>query len=221
MPISHLIFDFDGVLIDSEQISMVIDRGLLADCGVDFSEAEMHQRFVGKTFARMVHEVETEFGLSLPADLEARKDVMMLETYRRELLPVPGVVPMLERLLLPRSIGTNGPRSRALEALRITGLDRFFGERLTTFEDVANGKPAPDIYLLAAERAGFAAADCLVIEDSKTGATAALAAGCKVVGFIGVSHHPEQSAEELRAAGVQTIINDMADIISMLRANAA
>lgn len=221
MPISHVIFDFDGVLIDSEQISMVIDKGLLASCGVELSEAEMHQRFVGKTFERMVREVEHEFGLQLPGDLEVRKDVMMLDLFRRELQPVPGVVAMLERLHLPRSIGTNGPRARALEALKITGLDRFFGERLTTFEDVPNGKPAPDVYLLAAERAGFAPADCLVVEDSKTGATAALAAGCKVVGFIGVSHHPEQSAEELRAAGVRTIINDHADIITMLRANAA
>jgi HAD superfamily hydrolase (TIGR01509 family) len=221
MPISHVIFDFDGVLIDSEQISMVIDRGLLAECGVDLSEAEMHQRFVGKTFERMVHEVEQEFGLKLPEDLEARKDVLMLDLYRRELQPVPGVVAMLEQLHLPRSIGTNGPRARALEALKITGLDRFFGERLTTFEDVANGKPAPDVYLLAASRAGFAPTDCLVIEDSKTGATAALAAGCKVVGFTGVSHHPEQSAEELRAVGVKIIINDHADIISMLRADAA
>lgn len=221
MPISHLIFDFDGVLIDSEQISMVIDRGLLAECGVDLSEAEMHARFVGKTFERMVREVEEEFGVALPEDLEARKDAQMLELYRRELQPVPGVVPMLERLHLPRSIGTNGPRARALEALKITGLNRFFGERLTTFEDVPNGKPAPDIYLLAAKRAGFQPSACLVVEDSKTGATAALAAGCEVVGFTGVSHHPEQAAAELRAVGVRTIMNDMADLIPMLRTSLA
>lgn len=221
MPISHVIFDFDGVLIDSEQISMAIDRGLLAESGVDFSEAEIHQRFVGKTFEQMIREVEHEFGRKLPDDLEIRKDTLMLDAYRRELQPVPGVVAMLEHLHLPCSIGTNGPRARALEALKITGLDRFFGERLTTFEDVANGKPAPDIYLLAAKRAGFDPADCLVIEDSSTGATAALAAGCKVVGFTGVAHHPEQAAEELHQVGVRTIINDHADIITMLRANAA
>lgn len=221
MPISHVIFDFDGVLIDSEDISMVIDRNLLAESGVELTKAEMHARFVGKTFAGMVREIEVQHGLKLPEDLEARKDVLMLDLYRRELKPVPGVVPMLERLHLPRSIGTNGPRDRALEALKITGLDRFFGQRLTTFEDVVNGKPAPDIYLLAAERAGFAPHDCLVIEDSFTGATAALAAGCKVVGFTGVAHQPEKNAAELAAVGVKTIINEMGDLISMLRANAA
>lgn len=221
MPISHVIFDFDGVLIDSEQISMEIDQGLLAQSGVVLSEADMHQRFVGKTFERMVREVEAEFGVTLPPDLEARKDVLMLEAYRRELQPVPGVVAMLERLPLPRSIGTNGPRARALEALRITGLDRFFGERVTTFEDVANGKPAPDVYLLAAARAGFAPADCLVVEDSSTGATAALAAGCQVVGFTGVAHHPGKNAAELRAVGVTAIINDMAGVLSLLPLDAA
>lgn len=221
MPISHVIFDFDGVLIDSEHISMVIDQQLIAESGVHLSETEMHNRFVGRTFKGMIEELEQQLGITFPSDLEQRKDVAMLETYRRELKPVPGVVEMLERLHLPRSIGTNGPRARALEALRMTGLDRFFGERLTTFEDVKEGKPAPDIYLLAAKRAGFAPADCLVVEDSPTGATAALRAGCKLVGFTGVAHDVPAKEAELKAAGVKTIIHEMSDLITMLRTNAA
>lgn len=221
MPVSHVIFDFDGVLIDSEHISMVIDQRLIAESGVELSETEMHNRFVGRTFKGMLQELEQEFGVTFPPDLEQRKDVAMLETYHRELRPVAGVVEMLQRLHLPRSIGTNGPRARALEALRITGLDRFFGDRLTTFEDVKEGKPAPDIYLLAAQRAGFAPADCLVVEDSPTGATAALRAGCKLVGFTGVAHDVAAKEEELKAAGVKTIIHDMSDLLTMLRSNAA
>ena len=181
----------------------------------------MHNRFVGRTFKSMIEELEQEFHVTFPADLEARKDVAMLETYRRELVPVPGVVDMLKSLSLPRSIGTNGPRARALEALRITRLDQFFGDRLTTFEDVKEGKPAPDVYLLAAERAGFAPADCLVVEDSPTGATAALRAGCKLVGFTGVAHDLEAKRQELKAAGVQTIIHDMNELLTLLRSNAA
>lgn len=220
MPIAHVIFDFDGVLIDSEHISMLIDQALLAESGVELSEEEMHTRFVGRTFMGMIEELQQQHGISFPEDLEQRKDVAMLETYRRELKPVKGVVEMLERLHLTRSIGTNGPRARALEALKITGLDRFFGDRLTTFEDVKHGKPAPDIYLLAAERAGVKPEDCLVVEDSPTGATAALKAGCKVVGFTGVAHDQEAKRAELQAVGVKTIIHDMADLLTLLRSSA-
>jgi HAD superfamily hydrolase (TIGR01509 family) len=141
---------------------------------------------------------------------------MMLELYRRDLKPVPGVIPMLNKLKLPTSIGTNGPRERAMEALRMTGLEPFFGDRLTTYEDVQNGKPAPDVYLLAAKRAGFAPALCLVVEDSVTGATAALAAGCKVIGFTGVAHDPAAKATELKKLGVSHVIQDMGELLDAI-----
>jgi beta-phosphoglucomutase-like phosphatase (HAD superfamily) len=121
--ISHVIFDCDGVLIDSEKISMDVDIALLAENGIVLTEAEIHHRFVGTTFEAMVMELEREYKRPLPPDLNARKDGMMLDLYRRDLKPVPGVIPMLQKLALPKSIGTNGPRDRAMEALRITGLE--------------------------------------------------------------------------------------------------
>jgi HAD superfamily hydrolase (TIGR01509 family) len=214
--ISHVIFDCDGVLIDSEKISMAVDIALLAENGIHLTEAEMYLRFIGPTFEDMVAELEREHKKILPPDLSARKDVMMLELYRRDLKPVPGVIPMLSRLALPRSIGTNGPRDRALEALRLTGLAPFFGDRLTTYEDVKNPKPAPDVYRLAASRAGFSPAHCLVVEDSVTGATAALAAGCKVIGFTGVAHDPAAKAGELKALGVSHVIHDMGELLAAI-----
>jgi HAD superfamily hydrolase (TIGR01509 family) len=219
--IGHVIFDCDGVLIDSEAISMDVDIGLLAQSGIHLTAAEVHRRFVGTTFEDMVRQVEREFGVTLPADLSARKDGLMLDLYRRELKPVAGVLPMLRSLDLPRSIGTNGPRDRALEALRITGLAPHFGDRLTTYEDVANGKPAPDIYQLAAKRAGFAPSQCVVVEDSVTGATAALSAGCHVIGFTGVAHDPEAKVNDLKQLGILNIIHDMAalgETIAAIRA---
>ena len=210
--ISHVIFDCDGVLIDSEKISMAVDRALLAENGIHLTEAEMYLRFVGPTFEDMITDLEREHKKILPPDLSARKDVMMLERYRRDLKPVPGVIPMLRQLALPKSIGTNGPRNRALEALRLTGLAPFFGNRLTTYEDVRNPKPAPDVYQLAASRAGFIPAHCLVVEDSVTGATAALAAGCKVIGFTGVAHDPAAKARELKELGVSHVIHDMGEL---------
>jgi HAD superfamily hydrolase (TIGR01509 family) len=214
--ISHVIFDCDGVLIDSEKISMAVDMALLAENGIHLTETEMYLRFVGPTFEDMAAELEREYKKTLPPDLAARKDAMMLELYRRDLKPVPGVIPMLRQLALPKSIGTNGPRDRALEALRITGLAPFFGERLTTYEDVKYPKPAPDIYQLAAKRAGFNPAHCLVVEDSITGATAALAAGCKVIGFTGVAHEPAAKARELKGLGVSHVIHDMGELLAAI-----
>ncbi len=214
--ISHVIFDCDGVLIDSEKLSMDVDIALLAENGINLTEAEIHHRFVGTTFEAMVAELEREYKRPLPPDLAARKDGMMLDLYRRDLKPVPGVIPMLKKLALPKSIGSNGPRERAMAALRMTGLEPFFGDRLTTYEDVKNGKPAPDIYLLAAQRAGFKPARCLVVEDSVTGAISALAAGCIVIGFTGVAHDPVAKAKELRKLGVSHVIQDMDELLDAI-----
>jgi HAD superfamily hydrolase (TIGR01509 family) len=166
----------------------------------------------------MIAEIEMEFGKSLPKDLGCRKDVLMLDHYRRELKTVPGVVDLLRQLDIPKSIGTNGPRHRALEALRITGLEPFFGDRLTTFEDVKSAKPAPDIYRLAAFRAGFAPNRCLVVEDSVTGVTAALAAGTHVIGFTGVAHDPVSKAKGLKELGVSTVVHTMEELLPAITA---
>lgn len=216
MTLRHVIFDCDGVLIDSEVISMAIDQRLLAEHGVVISEAEMHRRFVGKTFQGMIDEVVAERGCVLPDDLEARKDVLMLEVYRRELKAITNLPEALNAIALPKSIGTNGPRARALEALRIVGIDHHFNERMTTFEDVVNGKPAPDIYLLAAQRAGFAPSACAVVEDSITGVMAAAAAGCMTFGFTGSQLHRTEHALKLAELGAHVVFDDMADLPGLL-----
>lgn len=212
----HVIFDCDGVLIDSEEISMRTDQSLLAENGVRISEQEMHRRFVGKTFTAMVEELEAERGIRLPTDLEARKDEIMLDLYRRKLQPIAGVREALDIITHPKSIGTNGPRHRALLALEVTGIAHHFEDRLTTFEDVARGKPFPDVYLLAAERAGFPPSQCLVIEDSVTGVAAAIAAGCPTIGFTGSHLHRSEHALALTQLGAMRVFNDMAELPDML-----
>jgi HAD superfamily hydrolase (TIGR01509 family) len=216
--ISHVIFDCDGVLLDSEKISMDVDIALLAQNGIGFTEAEMHRRFVGTTFESMIADIEFEFSKKLPTDLSDQKDTLMLDLYRRELATVPGVIPLLQQLDLPKSIGTNGPRHRAIEALRMVGLEPFFGDRLTTYEDVKYGKPAPDIYQLAAFRAGFSPDKCVVIEDSVTGVTAAMAAGCHVIGFTGVAHDPISKAKALKELGVLQVVNSMEALLPAIKA---
>ena len=217
MTFKHIIFDCDGVLIDSEEISMGIDQSLLASHDVHISEAEMHRRFVGKTFQAMIDEIEAERGITLPIDLEARKDDLMVAAYKRDLKPIAGVADALASIGLPKSIGTNGPRARALLALQVTGLKPHFDERLTTFEDVERGKPFPDVYLLAAKRAGFEPAQCIVVEDSLTGVTAAVAAGCLALGFTGAHLHRAEHALQLADIGAARVFHHMRDLPAIIR----
>jgi len=211
--VPHLIFDCDGVLVDSEPLSMRVDVEILAENGIMMSEAEAHRRFVGKTFAAMLEELRAEFGVGFPPDASARKDRRLLQLYERELKPVAGVHEALSALM-PRhfSVASNSPLERVEAALRITRLTPFFGGRITTFEHVERGKPEPDVFIEAARRAGHRPDDCIVIEDSVTGVTAAYRAGCTVLGFSGTHPHPEEQAEKLAAAGAAAVFARMAEL---------
>ena len=216
----HVIFDCDGVLVDSEPLSMKIDVEILAENGVVMSEADAHQRFVGKTFAAMLDEIRRDFGVSFPADASEQKDLRLLQLYERELKVVEGIVPALEALMPQHfSVASNSPFDRVEAALRITHLTRFFGNRITTFEHVARGKPEPDVFIEAARRAGYAPGDCIVIEDSVTGVTAAHRAGCRVLGFTGTHPHPVEQAGKLLAAGAATTFRAMRDLPGLVAEN--
>lgn len=189
---------------------MRVDVEILAENGIRMSEQDAHRRFVGKTFATMIDEMAREFGVSFPADASARKDLRLLELYERELSAVAGVSEALEALLPQHfSVASNSPCERVEAALRITNLTRFFGNRIVTFEHVARGKPEPDVFIEAARRAGYDPNDCIVVEDSVTGVTAAHRAGCRVLGFTGTHPHPEEQAASLLAAGAVAAFREM------------
>ena len=210
MQVQHIIFDCDGVLVDSEPLSMRVDVELLAEAGVVMSEEEAHARFVGRTFAAMIEDVSREFGVSFPPDTSAEKDRRLIELYRRELKPVEGMVAALQAMgMADLGIASNSPESRVRAALDLTGLAPWFQGPVTTFEHVAQGKPAPDIYIEAARRAGVSPAACLVIEDSVTGVTAAVAAGCRVLGFTGTHPHHETQSLNLLEVGATLIFREM------------
>ena len=216
----HFIFDCDGVLVDSEPLSMKVDVEILAENGVVISEEEAHARFVGKTFASMLEEMRQEFGATFPANASADKDVRLLELYERELKAVDGVHEALDALMPQHfSVASNSPFDRVEAALRITHLARFFGNRITTFEHVARGKPEPDVFIEAARRAGYPPGDCIVIEDSVTGVTAAHRAGCRVLGFTGTHPHPVEQAGKLLAAGAATTFRAMRDLPGLVAEN--
>lgn len=209
MSFDHIIFDCDGVLVDSEPLSMRVDVHILAENGILISEAEAHARFVGKTFAALIDEMAREHGVAFPADASAQKDRRLLALYERELCAVDGILDALTALGGEHSVASNSPAERVAAALRIGGLTSWFGNRITTFEHVRHGKPEPDVFIEAARRAGYEATRCLVIEDSITGVTAAKRAGCTVLGFTGTHGAPDNHGHALRAAGAHATFAHM------------
>jgi HAD superfamily hydrolase (TIGR01509 family) len=216
--LKHVIFDCDGVLVDSEPLSMRADVMLLAQHGITISEAEAHTRFVGTTFQAMLDMMTEQFGTVFPQGLQETKNTMVEALYRNELKIVPDVVDVLDILKargLSLSIGSNSPKKRVELAVGLVGIATYF-DRIVSYEDVAKGKPAPDIFLRAAELAGVLIDECLVIEDSLTGATAAVAAGMRTIGFTGTHGHPEQHAKDLKRVGADVVIGGMGELISHL-----
>jgi HAD superfamily hydrolase (TIGR01509 family) len=218
MTLKHVIFDCDGVLVDSEPLSMRADVTLLRRFGIQMSEDLAHRKFVGKTFQAMLDMMTAEHGVTFPPDTSAQKDAAVETLYRAELKIVDGVFDLLTHLKqrgLTISIGSNSPRKRVALAIELTGIAHFF-DRIVSYEDVKQGKPSPDIFIKAAQLAGEAIGHCLVIEDSITGVTAAVAAGIRTIGFTGTHHDPEGHAFKLIDAGASHTVQHMRDVIGLL-----
>jgi HAD superfamily hydrolase (TIGR01509 family) len=213
--IKHIIFDCDGVLVDSEPLSMRADVTLLRQFGITLSEQEAHHRFVGKTFEAMLIEMQREHGVEFPVGLSAEKDRVLEDLFRSDLKPVAEMRSTLDQLKLRGltfSVASNSPKARVALALQLTGLQSFFNE-ITTFEEVKYGKPEPDVFLRAREKTAIDAASCLVVEDSLTGVSAAVAARLRTIGFTGTHDTPDTHAQRLTQAGAAAIIHRMADLL--------
>ena len=184
-PVELVIFDCDGVLIDSERLAVKLDVRLLHELGWPLSEAEVIERFVGRSDRETRTAIEAHLGRPLPADWDQRTKRLYREAFANELAPVEGVLEALDRISLPSCIASSGTHEHLRYTLTLTGLyDRFAG-RIFSAEDVAAGKPAPDLFLHAAERMGAEPERCVVVEDSRAGVDAARAAGMDVLAFAG------------------------------------
>lgn len=186
-PIALVIFDCDGVLIDSEVISATVLIEEAAAEGVTLTRDYVRDHFLGRSFPTVAATIRTEFGVPLPGDFEARYRARLLERFETGLRLTPGILGVLERLAVPRCVATSSSPPRLARSLAISGLDPWFPHRFTASE-VARGKPAPDLFLHAAARMGAAPAECLVIEDSRPGIEAARAAGMQAALYTGGSH---------------------------------
>ena len=212
MPIQALICDCDGVLIDSEAVAArVLVRELEARWpGVDAAPVVMP--LLGQRIERVLGGAGAALGRSLtPADVDAIRTVAEAEA--REAPLFPGVLAALGAVALAKACASNSYTAVVREVLARNGLERFFGERVYCADIVAKPKPAPDVYLAAAQGMGLAPAACLVGEDSVTGVSAARAAGMTVLGFVGGTHvGGDAHAHELRDAGASEIFDDMSTL---------
>jgi len=178
-----VIFDCDGVLVDSERLAVRTEARILASLGWPLTETEIVDRFVGRSAEHMQREVEQAVGR--PVDWETEFEPLYRQVFENELVPVEGIVQALDRIELPTCVASSGSHDKMAFTLGLTGLlDRFDGH-LFSAGDVDHGKPAPDVFLHAAERMGAKAHRCAVVEDSVSGVSAGLAAGMAVFGFAG------------------------------------
>ncbi len=166
-----LIFDCDGVLVDSELIALEVLSAMMGEYGHAMDVAACRDAFMGRHNADIIRAIEARIGRALPGEGQVMR-ARMLERLRRELQPVQGIADALARLPGPRCVASSSDHERIAIALALTGLTAFFGPHIFSGMDVAHGKPAPDLFLHAARSMGFAPSDCVVIEDSVTGVLA-------------------------------------------------
>jgi HAD superfamily hydrolase (TIGR01509 family) len=195
-----VIFDCDGVLIDSEPIANRVFMEQLAAAGLVMPVEEVMRAFVGRTRAGCLELAGRMLGRPLPAAFGAAWDDALYAALEREVKPVEGVPELLRDLKLPCCVASNGERERMTRALRAAGLLRFVEGRLFTAAEVARPKPAPDLFLHAAKAMGAEPARCVVIEDTPTGIEAGVAAGMRVLGYAGAAH---ANVDAMRAAGAR------------------
>ncbi|MFC4030944.1 HAD family hydrolase [Streptomyces polygonati] len=180
-----VIFDCDGVLVDSEKIAVKVDVDVLAALGWPLTEEEIVERFVGRSFADMTADIERYLGRALPDGWDTPYRRLYREAFERELTPVDGVVEALDALTLPSCVASSTSHAGLRHTLGLTGLYERFAGRVFSAADVARGKPAPDLFLHAARSLGVEPARCLVVEDSRYGVEAARAAGMRSYGYYG------------------------------------
>ena len=178
-----VVFDCDGVLVDSERLAVRTEAQILASLGWPLGEDEIVERFVGRSAALLQAEIERTIGRRI--DWESEFESRYRDVFSRELRPVDGVVEALERIDAPTCVASSGTHAKIRFSLGLTGLlDRFEG-RIFSAEDVDHGKPAPDLFLHAARQMGHPPGRCAVVEDSVSGVQAGLAAGMSVFAFAG------------------------------------
>ncbi|MGL5010477.1 MAG: HAD family hydrolase [Paracoccaceae bacterium] len=221
--IRAVIFDMDGCLVDSESLSLEAVAAEMRDAGLqDATAADVGAKYLGVSMSQVVRDVETLVGRPCRPDFIDRVEARLFAAYETGLRPVDGVEALLRQLVqsgLPLAVASGASVRRLRKTLQIAGLDQVFGDKGVSADLVARGKPAPDVFLLAARRLGIAPQHCSVLEDSPHGIKGAVAAGMRAVGFVGGSHLVGRATEHaaiLSAAGAHQVINHLSQALAAL-----
>ena len=207
-----VIFDCDGVLVDSELISNRVFAALLGELGLPVTLEFMFESFVGRSMQHCWEQVAGMLGKEVPAHWQHELQLRTTAALEAEVQAVHGIEAVLESLDVPYCVASSGSRAKMATTLGATGLLARFTGRMFSAADVARGKPAPDIFLYAASRCGVQPRDCAVIEDSPAGVAAGVAAGMTVYGYCAFTLE-----RRLLEAGAHYTFNNMAKLPALLR----
>lgn len=216
-----IIFDCDGTLTDSEAVHNRAVADVLADLGYphyDFEYCMTH--FAGRGMHNVVAAIEAQEGVTLPDHFVPSYVRLFLERMATQIEPVKGAPEAVAHLAsrYKTCVASNGEPESVTQSVQAIGLYPLFGaERIFTKSQVARGKPYPDLFLFAAEKMGAAPESCVVVEDSLTGVQAGLAAGMHVIGLTAVAHHPEKTANDMKALGVPAIFSNWGEIVDYIK----
>jgi HAD superfamily hydrolase (TIGR01509 family) len=210
-----VIFDFDGVIADSEVLSNTVLAECVSEMGLPTTREESYRLYMGKRMPEIIASIERAIGRSLPAGFTADFEARTFELFRAELGLVDGARDYLAAFpQLKRCIASSSTPARLALCLDVLGLRDLFGEAVFSAVDVPRGKPHPDIFLHAARMMDVGPADCLVIEDSLSGVQAARAAGMTVIGLTAASHILHGHGDRLRKEGADFVVGSFGEAIT-------
>ena len=215
-PTTLIIFDCDGVLVDSEVLACRVEVAVLHGLGHPIPYAEFCRRAIGRSRKDNQAMLEALWGRPLPDDYTDQVQQRLFETFRAELQPIAGMPDLVRRVAVDRCVASSSPPDRLGLALSLGSYQPLFGTAVFSAVEVARGKPAPDLFLHAAARRGSTPDRCLVIEDSAPGIEAAKAAGMVAIGFCGGGHCLPGHAAALTEAGADVVATDTAELASIL-----
>jgi HAD superfamily hydrolase (TIGR01509 family) len=216
-----VIFDCDGVLVDSEKLALEVELDVLAEMGLTFDRDDYVLRFMGLSTEafHVAMDEEARARLGRPVSAEVRGSGRLREVMRAHLTEVPGAAEAVAALQLPKAIASSASAQGLERKLRQTGLWDHFAPHIYSADHVTHAKPAPDLFLHAAAALGVAPADCLVLEDSVNGVVAAKAAGMTVWGFLGGGHAHDRLGARLVAAGAARLVLGWPETAALLCAS--
>ncbi|MBD8556582.1 HAD family hydrolase [Rhizobium sp. CFBP 8762] len=212
-----IIFDCDGVLVDSEPISFDVLLRILTEHGVHIEPDIAYERFLGKSVKTMGDVLKSEYGLAIDDAFLDGMRASLYERFQTELQPIPGIAETLDGLNIKRCVASSSQPERIRLSLTLTGLIDKLDPHIFSATMVANGKPAPDLFLLAADTMNVDPRDCVVIEDSPAGILAAKAANMRVFAFAGGTHaNNERHKAILSALKPDHLFDDMRDLLHLV-----